>query len=339
MPHTLFTGFLKALGVRHTSEYSDMKFRTMTFRSLYGLSRLLTEYGVPNRGVEVSDKDEIRALTPPFLAQSGSGVFVIVNSVGKDSVEYCSVDGSSAIKSLDDFKENWNGIALLAFPDRASREPGYSYHRLQDTVAEASGYFLVVFALCVIGYFFVTRGVYAHLSTVLIMLLDMAGLYFSYLLLQKSLNIRTAASDRFCGMLEKGGCDSVTQTPAAKLFGIFSWSEIGFCYFGVSLVTMLLFPHLWGALALLNIFCLPYPVWSIWYQKFRAKHWCTLCVSVQVTLVLLFICYLCGGLLSAALPVKPDYFILVSVYVASVLFLNMILRSIRKIPCIYEKDS
>lgn len=338
MSRTLFSDFLTALGVPHTPSYSDKRFRMMTFKSLFGLSKLLTEYGVRNEGLEISDKNEIRKLTPPFLAQSVNGIFVIVNSVDGDMIEYTAPD-SDVVGSLDEFKEKWNGIVLLAFPDESSKEPEYSSHRVRDIVSSASGYLLAVFALCVLGYFFVTREVYAHLSTVLIMLLDMAGLYFSYLLLQKSLNIRTAASDRFCGVLEKGGCDSIMQSSASKLFGVFAWSEVGFCYFSVSLATLLMFPHLYGALALFNLFCLPYPIWSIWYQKFKAKHWCTLCVCVQITLILLFVCYLCGGLTARILPIEPDYFILASVYIAAELLLNLLLRSFKKIPCSYEKDS
>lgn len=337
---SIFTRFLTRLGVPHTPGWSDAQFAGMTFKSLYGLSHLLTEYGVSNEGLKVGDKSELTKLTPPFLAQTRSGVFVIVTGidVASGTVRYDSRGVEAAI-GIKDFENAWNGIALLAFPDGNSAEPGYGSHRLSDFVASASKYMLGVAALAVFVYFFITRGVYGHASTIALAVFDCVGLYFSYLLLQKSLGIHTAASERVCGVLEHGGCDSIMELRVSKLFGVFSWSEVGFGYFSVSLVTLLLFPHLWPSLALCNACCLPYTVWSIWYQRFRAHHWCTLCVGVQTTLWCLFFCYLLGGWFGGALPLKADFFILLAVYVFAVLFLNMVLRFFKKLPCSHENNS
>lgn len=167
---------------------------------------------------------------------------------------------------------------------------------------------------------------------------DCIGLYFSFLLLQKSLNIHTAASERVCGILEQGGCDSIMQLKVSKLFGVFSWSEVGFGYFGISLVTLLIFPHLLPQLALCNVCCLPYTAWSIWYQRFRAHHWCTLCVGVQSTLWALFFCYLGGGWLRHAFPLHIDFLTLIAVYVFAVLFINYTLRIFKNLPN-HEKNT
>lgn len=336
---TIFSRFLDGMGVPHTDTYSDKEFRDMTFKSLYGLSHLLTIYGVKNEGLRFTDKQEIKKITPPFLAQTNAGVFVIVEDIDltTNTVKYDS-RGENLRVDLDSFINAWNGVALLAFPDSNSREPEYGSHRLTEIISRLSKYALAAAALIVFAYFFVTRQVYAHVSTVLLTVFNCVGLYFSYLLLQKSLNIHTAASDRVCGVLEQGGCDSIMQMKVSKLFGVFSWSEVGFGYFSVSLATLLMFPHLLPQLALCNICCLPYTFWSIWYQRFRARHWCTLCVGVQSTLWLLFFCYLGGGWLRNALPLHIDFLTLIAVYVFAVLFINFILRVFKNLPS-HEKDS
>lgn len=333
---TIFSRFLAELGVPHTVEYSDVRFRDMTFKSLFGLSHLLKEYGIDNTGIRVTDKSELTSIPVPFLAQTKGGVFVIVTDIdpSRDIVGYDSL-GEKGCVSVSDFEQAWNGVALLAYPSGSSKEPDYGSHRLSEIVARMSRYVLALAALAVFAYFFITRHVYAHISTVLLTLFDCVGLYFSFLLLQKSLHIRTAASDRVCGVLEQGGCDSIMELKVSKLFGVFSWSEVGFGYFGVSLATLLMFPHLWPSLALCNICCLPYTFWSIWYQRFRARHWCTLCVGVQSTLWLLFFCYLGGGWLGKAFPLHPDFAVLLAVYVFTVLFLNMLMRFFKT----YEKDT
>lgn len=190
----------------------------------------------------------------------------------------------------------------------------------------SSKWILATAALCVFLYFFISRQVYEHLSTILLTVFDCAGLYFSYLLLQKSLGIHSAAGDHVCGVLEKGGCDSIMSMKVSKLFGVFSWSEVGFGYFGISLITLLVIPHMWPYLALCNVCCLPYTFWSIWYQRFRAHKWCTLCVGVQSTLWILFFCYLAGGWFRGIFPLKTDFFILIAVYVSAVLFINITVR-------------
>lgn len=329
---TLFTRWLEALEVPHTVDYSDAQFHALSFKSLFGLSKLLGSYGISSRGYRLTDKDEIDRLTAPFLAQSSDGSMLLVLDVKPDAVTF-DLRGIKETVGRAEFFERWTGVVLLAFPSADSAEPDYKKHHLTAVISSLSAYALGAAALAVFVYFFIERGVYARWSTVLLTLFNLGGLYLSYMLLQKSLNIHTRTSDRVCGVLEKGGCDSIMALSASKLFGVFSWSEVGFGYFGVSLATLLLFPHLWPSLAVFNACCLPYTVWSIWYQRFRAHHWCTLCVGVQSTLWLLFFCYLGGGWFSRFLPMHTDFFILLAVYVFTVLFLNMIIRIFKNIPC------
>ncbi len=93
----------------------------------------------------------------------------------------------------------------------------------------------------------------------------------------------------------------------------------------MSLSCLLVFPQWIGYLALCNLLCLPFTFWSIWYQKFRARVWCTLCVSVQCSLWLLFFCYLAGGWLKDMFPLKIEFFVLGLSYLAVLLALNRLL--------------
>lgn len=334
MSSTIFTRFLTQLGVPHTAVYSDSRFKNMTFKSLFGLSHLLKEYGIDNTAWKVEDKSELTSLTPPFLAQTRGGVFVIVTGINsaQGSITYDSL-GQLETASVIDFSSAWNGIVLTAYPTTESCEPDYRSHHLTEIISKLSGYALCAAALAVFLYFFVTRHIYARFSTVLLTVFDLIGLYFSYMLLQKTLNIHTKTSERVCGVLEHGGCDSIISLKVSKLFGVFSWSEVGFGYFGISLCTLLLFPHMLSSLALCNLCCLPYTFWSIWYQRFKAHHWCTLCVGVQSILWLLFFCYLGSGAFSRIVPLHFDFVILLAVYIFTVLFINLILRTFKNLPC------
>lgn len=80
----LFTDFLKALEVPCTAECSSRDYAGMPFQSLYGLMRLLRDYGVDSEAYRITDPQKLTCLTPPFLADT-SGGFVIVNDIDREA--------------------------------------------------------------------------------------------------------------------------------------------------------------------------------------------------------------------------------------------------------------
>lgn len=320
---TILSDFLSQLNVPHTDGYTDRRFASMPFMTLFGLSKLLEEYNIPGRGLLLEDKSELIKLTPPFLAHTKGG-FAIVTALTPDKVTYMS-QGETENISTEEFEKAWDGNVYLAFPTQESKEPGYGEHRRFEILSKAKNIVLYVVAILLFLYLFISNGIYSRISTVLLTLFDMAGLYLTYLLVQKSMKIKNKTADRVCGILEEGGCDSILELKSAKFFGLFSWSEVGFSYFSVSLLTLLIFPEWIRYLAACNVCCLPFTCWSIWYQKFRAKRWCTLCVSVQTTLWCLFFCYLGGGWLKGIFPLRIEFFVLGLTYLFVLLALNRVL--------------
>lgn len=70
MYDTIFSDFLSELDVPHTHCYSDRKFCTMPFQSLFGLKKLLQSYGVESEGLRFDDKTKIDMLPVPFFGQN-----------------------------------------------------------------------------------------------------------------------------------------------------------------------------------------------------------------------------------------------------------------------------
>lgn len=323
---SLFSDFLAQLGVPHTVDYSDGRFAGMSFKSLFGLSKLLEEYGVPNEGVRISDKSEIRKLGVPFLAQTPEG-FVIVTAVGDDRVSYVT-QGVAETVPYNAFVDAWTGVALLAYPDADAGEPDYRAHADIEMVKRSKVWVLWGCVAALFLYLFISNGIYRHVSTVILTLLNIAGLGATYLLLLKSQKVHSRFADRVCGVVEEGGCDDVLETKASSFFGIFSWSEVGFAYFSVSLLALLVFPDDINYLGAINICCLPFSFWSVWYQKTRAKAWCTLCLSVQAILWLSFACYLAGDWLHGIFPLRMPFFVTGVCYVTVLLALNRVLPKV-----------
>lgn len=325
---SLFSDFLTALGVRHTEKYSDKRFAEMPFHTMFGLSSLLKEYGVSCAGVTVPSESKARAMSMlpiPFLADTPDG-FAIVTKISGRNVTY-QTQHRFFTAPVEELASGWNGIALLASASSASIEPEYRMHRMGEIGDRIKGWVLGLLAVCLLAYAMYVSGLYSHWAGWALLAIDLIGIWLSSMLVQKSLGFRTRAADAVCSVLEEGGCDEIARSEAASFMGIFKWSEVGLAYFTVSLAAMLLFPSTLPALAAINILCLPYTLWSIWYQRFKAKTWCTLCVSVQCALWLLFGVYMLGGF-TGRISAQPTFFtgfiVLGCCYVAVMLGLNRI---------------
>lgn len=321
--HTILTDLLTELDVPFTAGYSIGRYDSMPFKSLFGLSKLLADYGVDSEGVTLADRKDITRLPTPFIASTPAGL-IIVTAFESNRMHYLT-QGTRESIDTGEFIGDWNGKAFIAYPRIDAAEPDYRLHRRDELIAKAKNAALWCGLAVLFLYLFISNGLWQHCSTTLIAAIDIAGLYLTWMLMGKMLNIKSRAADNVCRILQEGGCDTVLETSAAKFFGIFSWSEVGFTYFSVSLLTLLIFPEFTGYLALCNLCCLPFTAWSIWYQKFRAKAWCTLCVSVQTSLWLLFFCYLGGGWISQAFPLRIEFFVLGATYLTVLLALNRIM--------------
>ncbi|MBD5185870.1 MAG: hypothetical protein HDS92_04585 [Bacteroidales bacterium] len=323
------TDWLVELGVPVTASYCDKRFHSMPFHTLFGLKKLLEEFGVDSTAVEMADKAGLERLPLPCLTLTQGNNAVIMTALTPDSVEYVA-SGRRRTMARKEFEKSWTGVAMIAYPDEKSKEPSFTFHHNVELANKAKRYVLAMLAAVMLSYFFVTRGLYDSWSTIGLAAIDIAGIYISILLVRHQLGYEDKAAKRVCAALQPGGCDTVLSTSASKFFGLFGWSEVGLSYFAVTFATMLLFPQHMGCLALINLCALPFSFWSVWYQRFRAKAWCTMCLTIQAMLWLQFGCYLGGGWYSRILPLSPAIAVLIAVYGCALLGLNAVMPMAEK---------
>ncbi len=280
--------FLKQLKVKYTHEYADKLYREHPYKdSLKGMADMLSDYQLETMGIKMNDKNEIQSLTVPFMAIVDERLVLIHRQTNE--YIYCIWREMEFEISVVDFKLMWDGIALLAEKTEKTVEPTYKEHYIKQLYRtfQKKALTACILLLALIG--FVTNCTYTHPGLWLLLLVNLAGGYIGYLIIQKELSIHNKHADKICSLFKKGGCNNVLNSPAAKFMGIIGWSEVGFGYFISNLLIIILFPKLLPYLALINICALPYSFWSIWYQKFRAKQWCPLCLIVQLVLWMVLI--------------------------------------------------
>lgn len=320
---SIFADLLSLLYVPHTGRHADADFQAISFKSLFGFSRLLKSYGVDSESLQLPDKTDLHLLPLPFVASTVAG-FVIVTAVSADRVDYIYYHKRESLPYRE-FADRFSGVVLIPHPHPEACEPQLREHRWQEFLEIGKRVALLLCLVLLLTFGFIYSGIGAHLSLIFLFATDIIGLAVCRLLMLKSRRVKNHTADRVCGILQKHGCDTVLEQKASSFLGIVKWSDVGMAYFAVSTLVLLIYPQYAGWLALANGCCLPFTVWSISYQKFKIKAWCTMCVTVQCLLWLQFLCFLFGGWWSSGiLPLKVPLLLLIAGYVAATLTISFL---------------
>jgi len=329
-----FVALLDLLKVKYTQAFSNQYFNEHPHKyNLFGLSKMLLDYGVENAGTKITDKESnLCRIECPFIAHF-SADFAVVYRVESDKVYYIWRGKENAIADKE-FIQSWSGIVLLAETTPNAGEPNYKEHRKKELWGITQKSILILTGILIFGITYINQSsVIQSFSYSIILLLNIIGAYISYLLVLKQMHIQSQYADKICSLFSKRDCNNVLETDAAKLWGVFGWSEIGLGYFGANILLLLFLPHTVYLLALINIVALPYTFWSVWYQKVKARQWCPLCLIVQVLLWSIFIVnYLFGYIQipSFSYSVIQLFIFIGSIYAVSIVGLNLLLPNLSR---------
>ena len=334
-----FVALLDLLEVKHTKSFSDKYFNEHPHKyNLYGLSKMLTGYGIRNAATQIEDKEkDLFNIVCPFVAHMG-GDFVVVFKASptptlpeREGVSPPSGELEGAVHFIrngkkislpaSEFIKSWSGIILLAEPSLESGEPNFKEHRKKDLLILAQQAIIAIAGILIFVIAYINN-VYLYppeldsgsptspifpisptfpyfiLAISSLLLVNLIGVYICYLLVLKQLRIHSRYADKICTIFSKRDCNNILESDIAKLFGVFGWSEIGLGYFTANIIILLCLPHLIPYSVIVNILSLPFTVWSVWYQKVKARQWCPLCLIVLILLWLIFIINLKFGYIS-----------------------------------------
>ncbi|MRG46986.1 thioredoxin domain-containing protein [Chitinophaga sp. SYP-B3965] len=286
------------------------------YPSLLALSDCLSSWKVPHETYRIDKRNyDTAGLAYPFIAhlETGRGQFILVHEIINGEVRYSNEKKEKNTITEADFLERWDGVILYAEKDIQSGEHAYksalikgwvSYLRLPVLL-----FLLLAFALTFINYISISVPLLGLLG------LKLAGIIVSALLLLYTLDANNPFIQNICNAGGKNGCNAILRSDAAKVTSWLSWSEVGAFYFIGSFACLLLNPGTITLLAWLNIVCIPYTFYSIWYQV-KKRSWCTLCSSIQVLLWLEAVFFIAAG---AFYPQTSDFLFTPAVIVRSIL--------------------
>lgn len=269
------------------------------YPSLLSVTDSLKKWKVDSVGVKVSF-DELCSLDCPVLVHFKSVQTFTVIDINNASITYLNEYNKERELSHEDFLKQWDGVVLFAGADEKSGEPEYYKNRRKEIlqkihipIALLAGMVLII--LTAITSFRVSGA--QEVFPFLISMVMLAGVVVSGLLLWYEIDNHNPVLQKICTANKHTNCSAVLQSGAARLWGVISWSEIGFGYFTGGFLTLLLSGFNVGVMevvAWFNLLAAPYIFFSVFYQWRVAKQWCVLCLTVQSLLLTGFVISLAG---------------------------------------------
>ena len=282
----ILTLTLSYLGVSYTSSYAEKLYSEHPDKyNMLGISRMLGRYSVLSSGHTFDNKEEVLSLTSPFIAPLSDG-FVLVTGIDKvsNAIQVSDINGSRLLP-VEVFLSDWSG-ALLAIDNwEGASEPNYRSNAIKQVVEKLTIVICVISVALLVSAGYVVHNVETAPFWVRVVL-DIVGLTLSFLLIQKQLLGASYLGDKLCSAFKQRECNSVLNSKYSKvLFGI-SWSEIGLGFFLANILLTSFCPSTIHVLSIINLLLIPLSLWCIWYQWFKIKHWCTICLLVHMVLFL-----------------------------------------------------
>ncbi|MFD0793404.1 cysteine peptidase family C39 domain-containing protein [Mucilaginibacter litoreus] len=257
------------------------------YPNLLALNDVLNNFGITSGAYRIMP-DELADVPCPFIAHTKKTgyEFMLVKKLTNDAVTLLSSNKGDYTLSLNEFKQIFDGVVLV--PDDV-KTVKYINRSLKDNAA-------IWLAVCILALIFTSvlalnYSLLSYWQGVTLTFFKTTGLAVAILLLIQSIDKNNPLVQTLCGGGGKTNCNAILSSKAAKIFEGLSWSEVGFFYFSGTWLTLLIsggsLPIL-QLLAVLNICCLPYTIYSIYYQARIAKQWCLFCCAVQALLWLEF---------------------------------------------------
>lgn len=338
----VFVSYLKSAKVKHTNAFANKIYNEHPNKNnLLGISQMLNLYNIDNIGITVwKREDDLNNIETPFIAYVGDE-FVVVDEVKEDKISYIS-NGENLKIPLSKFWNLWTGVTLICYIDEKSIEPSY-YKHYKTNVIQHSLLSILFISLFLMACFLTSERFTINTNNTLLLLSNSTGIILSVLLLSKQLKINSAYVNKICTIIKEGNCNDILESKSAKILNV-SWSEIGFGYFLSNIIIILYSKDLVQYISIYNLFCLPYTIWSIWYQKYRAHKWCVLCVNVQIQMWILFIINLSFNNFNSFRRINFENLLFtILVYIVAVLsthiFIKVLNESRKVTPLIQELNS
>ena len=232
------------------------------------------------------EPQHLKELPTPCIAHLREGFkeqFTIVKVINNNQVTRLEGNSQWVSEPITEFEKRWSGIAMLVEVQSSSGEVDYVKARLKEWLNIVRIPFLFLFlGFALIGIFLNHVHSSPPINWGFVLSIHILGMIVSLILMTEFFNGHKYIK-KICGINSQLDCTSVLKSDQAKLWGVISWSELVFIYYTGSLL-WLGFSHQYNSilssLFYLSLLTLPFTLYSLYYQFFKQKKICLICILI-----------------------------------------------------------
>ncbi|REC76802.1 hypothetical protein DRF60_12990 [Chryseobacterium elymi] len=265
----------------NSEEFNDYYNSHPDYPSLYAVTDTLDFFNIENLAAKVPI-DQFDNLPEKFMtlfSTEKGEEFIYITSKKDASITYLNEENKTTTITKNQFLSNWREIIVAIDENENPIESKISsQNKFQWTVIFIIALGLTVFTSLFIGFSWVSLA-YSILS--------LLGLGLTILILQENFGLSNQITSKICGVTQtdKGGCYDVLSSEGAKMYKDYTLSDACLALFGTfSILSIFSIGNLLY-LQIISIFFIPAILYSIWYQKFKVKKWCPLCLGISIVLI------------------------------------------------------
>lgn len=213
------------------------------------------------------------------------GILIYPTEITDTFITYIDANFDKITESKESFEKKWDGVSISVAKINDVFQKENVLKKRVNTVENILLVFLCFSLLVIIVYSCSPSFIWS-----LFFIVKILGCCFSFLLVRHELGKTSRFEKAVCHYRQITDCKTVLSSPASKLFGILSMSDIGITYFlgGILILFLsLLLNNNFSYVIFLSIlsFCsLPYTIFSLCYQYFIVKKWCPFCLGILLTI-------------------------------------------------------
>lgn len=252
-----------------------------TFPSLHSITGVLDHFNIDSLALDIPvnkiDEELILQLPACFLTQTeidGVKDFVLII---RNKVNYTVIRDAKDKQKLNALELSSVLTGIIVAVEQIEEQENKNNQNV--IVKNTLG---VLIGIGLIGLLFIGKGDVFSLSY---FVLSITGLLVSIAIVKQELGVKTNIGNAFCSQAtEKKDCNAVLKSKGSMLFKIAKLSDLSVVYFsGLSILSFLCIvqAQAFTLLYMMSVVTFPIVIYTLLYQKFKLKQWCTLCLLVS----------------------------------------------------------
>lgn len=213
----------------------------------------------------------------PFLCQTSNGDLIFLLNIESGRVVFLTEKNNEENLAIEEFSNLWNGIIIYAENLSESEKNGKNVKNGFASIKLYTKYF----AYLITSILFIQFVSNLSLEKIPLFFCKVFGILICFTII--SFENSSSALNQFCKSIRNGNCDAVLNSKASKLFGVLPLSFIGLFYYTFTIFLLVLNSEFTFILCIISSFLgslfIPF---SIFYQKYKIREWCILCLFVLI---------------------------------------------------------